>query len=46
MTREVPGEFWDTVNGGYLNGNVVRAARAEELEWVEKAEFVLTSSEE
>ena len=45
-TREVPEEFWDTVNGVYLNGNVVRAARAEEREGVENAEFFLTSSEE
>ena len=41
MTREVPEKFWDTVNGGYLHGNV------EELEGVEKAVFFfLTSSEE
>jgi len=31
--------FWDHVNGGCLNTEMVRKAREEELEWVRKAEL-------
>ena len=36
---KVAEEFWDTVNGGYLDVNMVRAARAEESERAEKTDF-------
>ena len=31
-----PDQYWDDVNGGWLKPDLVRAARAEELEWVKK----------
>ena len=44
MTREVAEEFWGTVNGGNRDEKMVRAARTEELECVEKG-HICTSSE-
>ena len=38
LTEDVAEELWDTVNGGYLDPEKVRAARAEELQWVESAD--------
>ena len=32
-------EFWDSVNGGYLETNRVRAARQEEVDWVRKSDL-------
>ena len=39
MTQEVAEEFWDDVNGGYREEKMMRAARAVELECVEKADL-------
>ena len=39
-TQEVAEEFWHTVNGSFLDEKIVRAARSEQLEWVEKADLI------
>ena len=39
LTEDVAEEFRDTVNGGYLDPEKARAARAEELRWVESADL-------
>ena len=35
MEFELEGEFWDDVNGGWLDPTLVRAARDEEVQWME-----------
>ena len=33
-----PGDYWDSVNGGWLQGDLVDAARQEEIEWMKLRE--------
>ena len=42
VTQEVTEEFWDAVNGVYRDEKMVRAARAVELECVEKADLFIS----
>ena len=39
LTEEFLEEFWDSVNGGYLDSRRVWAARSEEIAWVESSDL-------
>ena len=34
LVEDVWDEFWDSVNGGHLEGTKVKEARREEIDWV------------